>query len=340
MSAGSQTAPVNPGLVFDMMQAHQRTAALKTAIDLDIFTAVGAGPGDVASIAKHAKASERGIRILCDFLVINGVLAKEDGKYKHTPTSAAFLDPRSPACMASVAQFLTAPELLEPFARLTDVVRDGRTTLAGDGTVEPDNPVWVSFAENMAPMTGPLAGPLAAVALEGNTGPVSVLDIAAGHGLYGIEVAKQNPHAQITGLDWAAVLQVALRNAEKAGVKDRYTMLPGSAFDVEFGGPYDVVLLTNFLHHFDKATNVGLLKKVRAALKPGGRVATLEFVPNEDRVSPPMPAAFAMTMLTSTADGDAYTLSELSAMYAEAGFKDVKAHAISTLPQTIVVGTA
>src|SRR5580700_3503469 len=333
-------APLNPGIVFDMVQAVQRTAALKAAIDLDIFRGVGQGPGDVASIAKHAKASERGIRILCDFLVINGVLAKEDGKYKHTPTSAAFLDPRSPACMASVAQFLSAPALLEPFTRLTDVVRNGRTTLAGEGTVEPDNPVWVLFAENMAPMTGPLAGPLAGIALEGKSGPVRVLDIAAGHGLYGIEVAKQNPQAQITGLDWAAVLQVALRNAEKAGVKDRYTMLPGSAFDVEFGGPYDVVLLTNFLHHFDKPTNVGLLKKVRAALKPGGRVATLEFVPNEDRVSPPMSAAFALTMLTSTADGDAYTLSELSAMYAEAGFKDVKAHAISTLPQTIVVGTA
>jgi ubiquinone/menaquinone biosynthesis C-methylase UbiE len=340
MSAGSQAAPVNPGLVFDMMQAHQRTAALKTAIDLDVFTAVGAGPCDAASIARHAKSSERGIRILCDFLVINGVLAKENGKYRHTPTSAAFLDPRSPACMASVAQFMSAPALLEPFARLTDVVRDGHTTLAGDGTVEPDNPVWVLFAESMAPMTGPLAGPLAAVAIEGHNGPMSVLDIAAGHGLYGIEIAKQYPQAQITGLDWAAVLRVALKNAENAGVKDRYTMLPGSAFDVEYGGPYDVVLLTNFLHHFDKPTNVGLLKKVRAALKPGGRAATLEFVPNEDRVSPPMSAAFAMTMLASTADGDAYTLSELSTMYAEAGFKDVKAHSIPTLPQTIVVGTA
>jgi hypothetical protein len=340
MSAGSQAAPVNPGLVFDMMQAHQRTAALKTAIDLGIFAAVGAGPGDVASIARHAKASERGIRILCDFLVINGVLAKEDGKYRHTPTSAAFLDPRSPACMASVAQFLSAPELLEPFARLTDVVRDGRTTLAGDGTVEPDNPVWVLFAENMAPMMGPVAGPLAAVVLEGHAGPMRVLDIAAGHGLFGIEIAKQNPQVQITGLDWAAVLRVALRNAEKAGVKDRYTMLPGSAFDVEFGGPYDVVLLTNFLHHFDKATNVGLLKKVRAALKPDGRAATLEFVPNEDRVSPPMSAGFAMTMLASTADGDAYTFAELSAMYSEAGFKGIKAHPIPMSPQTIVVGTA
>jgi hypothetical protein len=131
-----------------------------------------------------------------------------------------------------------------------------------------------------------------------------------------------------------------LRNAEKAGVKDRYDMLPGSAFEVDFGGPYDAVLLTNFLHHFDKATNVSLLKKVRAALKAGGRAATLEFVPNPDRVSPPMPAAFAMTMLTSTAEGDAYTFAELSAMYADAGFKGITEHPIPMSPQTVVMGTA
>src|SRR5215471_8013842 len=81
-------------------------APLNPAIDLDIFRAVGQGPGDVASIAKHANASERGIRILCDFLVINGVLAKEGNRYRHTASSAAFLDPASPACLATVAQFL------------------------------------------------------------------------------------------------------------------------------------------------------------------------------------------------------------------------------------------
>ncbi len=120
------------------------------------------------------------------------------------------------------------------------------------------------------------------------------------------------------GLDWAPVLRVALENAKKAGVQDRYDMLPGSAFDVDFGGPYDAVLLTNFLHHFDVPTCVGLLKKVRASLKPGGIAATLEFVPNPDRVSPPMPAAFAMTMLASTAAGDAYTLCR-TGRYAPAG---------------------
>ena len=242
--------------------------------------------------------------------------------------------------MASVAQFLCNPALRDPLDHLADVVRAGRTSLPGEGTVEPENPVWVQFAEQMAPMMGPMAGPLGALVLDGHTGPMHVLDIAAGHGLFGIEIAKQNLQAQITGLDWAPVLRVALANARKAGVEERYNMLPGSAFDVEFAGPYDVVLLTNFLHHFDKPTCVGLLTKIRSALKPGGKVATLEFVPNDDRVSPPMPAAFAMTMLLSTPSGDAYTFNEISAMYAEAGLTDTRAHPIPMSPQTIVIGQA
>ena len=341
MQGGNQSAePLNPGLVFGMLQAQQQTAALKAAIDLDVFRAVGKGPGDVASIAKHCAASERGIRILCDFLVISGVLKKEDGRYKHTPSSAAFLDPVSPACMASVAEFLVSAEFSQTLEHLADIVRAGRTILPGAGTVEPDNPLWVEFAQKMAPMMRPMAAPLGAIVLDGQSGPMKVLDIAAGHGLFGIEVAKQNPQAHVTGLDWAPVLRVALDNAKLAGVQDRYNMLAGSAFEVDFGGPYDAVLLTNFLHHFDKPTCVGLMKKVRSALRPGGRAATLEFVPNEDRVSPAAPAAFAMTMLVSTAAGDAYTLSELRAMYEQAGFGGVVGKPIPMSPHTVVMGFA
>jgi 2-polyprenyl-3-methyl-5-hydroxy-6-metoxy-1,4-benzoquinol methylase len=341
MSTGnSSEAPLTPAIIFDMLQAHQRTAALKAAIDLDVFRAVGEGPGDVASIARHCGSSERGIRILCDFLVINGVLLKEDGRYLHSQTSAAFLDPRSPASLASIAQFLSNKAMREPFEHLTEVVRLGRTVLPGEGSVDPENLIWVQFAETMAPMMAPMVGPLGKVVLEGHTGPMRVLDIAAGHGLFGIEIAKQNPEAHVTGLDWAAVLRVAVDNARKAGVQDRYDILPGSAFEVDFGGPYDAVLLTNFLHHFDRKTCTDLLKKVHAALKPGGCAATLEFVPNEDRVSPPMPAAFAMTMLASTAAGDAYTLSELNSMYTDAGFGALSVHPIPMSPHTVVMGRA
>jgi ubiquinone/menaquinone biosynthesis C-methylase UbiE len=330
------TTELSPAIVFQTLMAHQQTAALRAAIELDLFRAVGDGPADAATLAKRCSASARGTRILADFLVIMGFLAKEGNVYRHSPVSQAFLDPRSPSCVASTARFMSTPEMLKPYERLAEVVRTGRTVLPGDGSVEPENPVWVEFAHSMAPMVGPSAGPLAAAVLQGRSGPVRVLDIAAGHGLFGIEIAKQNPEARIVGLDWAAVLAVARANAEKAGVANRYESLPGSAFDVEYGGPYDAVLLTNFLHHFDKPTCVGLLKKVRAALKPGGVAATLEFVPNDDRVSPPMSAGFSLVMLASTASGDAYTYRELEAMHREAGFAEV-APPIASGPETIVI---
>jgi 2-polyprenyl-3-methyl-5-hydroxy-6-metoxy-1,4-benzoquinol methylase len=294
----------------------------------------------VASIAKQCSASERGTRILCDFLVISGLLAKENGRYALTPTSATFLDTRSPASLATVANFLSNPMMVDTFKELATIVRNGRTVLPGEGSVEPENPLWVQFAESMAPMMGPVAGPMADLVLDGKSGPMRVLDIAAGHGLFGIAIAQKNPQARIVGLDWPAVLQVAKRNAEKAGVQDRYELLPGSAFDVNYGGPYDAVLLTNFLHHFDHPTNVSLLKSVHSALKPGGVAATLEFVPNDDRVSPPQAASFALTMLGSTPSGDAYTLKELTAMYEEAGFHNVTGHPIPMSPQTVVLGRA
>jgi SAM-dependent methyltransferase len=337
-SAAEAAAAPSPALVFDTLFAYQRTAALRAAIELDLFRAIGEGAGDVASIAKRCAASERGTRVLCDFLVIAGLLRKTEGRYSHTSTSALFLDPSSPACVASTALFLGNPMLQEPFHRLAEIVRSGRTVLPGQGAVEPENPAWVQFAHSMAPMMAPMAAPLGWIVLDGRKGPMSVLDLAAGHGLFGIELAKQNPEARVVAVDWAAVLEVASANARRAGVQDRYEARAGSAFEVEYGGPHDIALLTNFLHHFDPPTCISLLKKVHAALKPGGRVAALEFVPDEDRVSPPMAAAFSLTMLATTPAGDAYTLRELEAMYRSAGFTDVVGHPIPTGPHTIVAG--
>jgi len=330
----------SPGLVFDALFGYQRTAALRAAIELDLFRAIGEGPGDVPSLARRCSTSERGTRILCDFLTVIGLLSKTGDRYGHTVTSSMFLDPRSPACVASTARFLGHPMIREPFDRLAEVVRSGHTVLPGQGSVEPDNPAWVEFAHSMAPMMAPMAAPLGGIVLDGKKGPLSVLDIAAGHGLFGIEVAKQNPEARILAIDWAEVLKVASVNAARAGVQDRYEVRAGSAFEVPYGGPHDVVLLTNFLHHFDPPTCVELLRKVRAALKAGGRVAALEFVPNEDRVSPPMAASFSLTMLATTRAGDAHTFAELEAMYREAGFDDIARHPVPTGPHTVVVGHA
>jgi ubiquinone/menaquinone biosynthesis C-methylase UbiE len=328
----------SPEIIFEHLSAHQRTAALEAAIELDLFRAVGQGPGDIASLARQCSASERGIRILCDYLTIMELLRKEDGKYRHTPVSDMFLDPQSPACVASIARFMGNTAMREPYHRLADIVRHGRTSLPGQGSVEPENPIWVDFAVSMAPLVAPMAGPLADAVLRQQSGPIRVLDIAAGHGLFGIAIAKKNPEATIVALDWAPVLAVARENSRKAGVERQVELLEGSAFDVDFGGPYDAALLTNFLHHFDRGTCVRLLRKVHASLREGGCAATLEFVPNEDRVSPPTAAGFSMVMLTSTVAGDAYTFSELASTYREAGFREVTAEPVPAGAHTIVSG--
>ena len=108
-----------------------------------------------------------------------------------------------------------------------------------------------------------------------------VLGLAVGHGLFEIALARHNANAEVWGVDWPNVLEVARENAAAAGVSGRYHTIPGSAFDVEYGNDYDLVMITNFLHHFDVPTCEKVLAKVRVALKPGGRAVILEFVPNE-----------------------------------------------------------
>jgi ubiquinone/menaquinone biosynthesis C-methylase UbiE len=173
---------------------------------------------------------------------------------------------------------------------------------------------------------------------EGGPAPMKVLDISAGHGIWGIAFGQQNPQAEVVGLDWPNVLEVARENAAKFGVKDRYTTIAGSAFEVGFGEGYDVVLVPNFLHHFDQAGCAALLKKVHAALKRGGKVVVVEFAPDENRVTPPASATFALVMLAGTPGGDAYTVGELQQMVKVAGFGQVSWMDLPNGMQRVVVG--
>jgi ubiquinone/menaquinone biosynthesis C-methylase UbiE len=195
----------------------------------------------------------------------------------------------------------------------------------------------VKFARAMVPMTAMPAQTIAELVGDHGGEKFKVLDIAAGHGVFGITIARRHPNAEVVALDWPNVLEVAKENARDAGVSDRYSTIEGSAFDVDYGAGYDIILLTNFLHHFDPPTCEVLLQKVHAALNEGGAAVTLEFVPNEDRVSPAIPASFSMTMLGGTESGDAYTFPELERMFGNAGFTRSELHQLTPSPQRLVI---
>ena len=266
-TTATQPAP-SPALLFDTINAYQKTAAIKAGIELDVFSAMAGEPATVQTIAVHCHAALRGMRILCDYLTVLGFLTKSGEHYALTPDSALFLNRKSPAYAGGTLEFLLSPGLTSPFDHLTAAARKGGTAESQHGTMAPEHPVWMSFARSMGPLMAPAATGLAGLIPLDPQRPAKVLDISASHGVWGIAFAKKNPKAQIVALDWASVLEAARENARAAGVADRFSTIAGSAFEVEFGSDYDVVLVPNFLHHFSAAECVRFLKKAHAALRP------------------------------------------------------------------------
>ena len=332
-----QTAPVTPERIFQTLTAFQHSAALKSAIELDIFTKIDEGNKTVQAIAEACQSAERGVRILCDSLTVMGFLSKSGGGYELSDDSNAFLNRNSPAFFGDAAFFLMSDKQMEGFNRLTEAVKNGGSVVSEENALAPDSPMWVKFARGMTGMMIPSAQQMAEHIGFDTDRKIKVLDIAAGHGIFGIFAAQKYLNADIYALDWSNVLAVATENAEKFGVADRHHSIAGSAFDVEFGEGFDVVLLTNFLHHFDKQTNEKLLKKIHNSLNEDGKILTLEFVPNDDRISPPMEAMFPLVMLAGTPAGDAYTFAELREMFENSGFSRNELIPLEPMPQHLIV---
>jgi ubiquinone/menaquinone biosynthesis C-methylase UbiE len=327
----------SPAIVFETLNAYQRSNALRGAIELDLFTAIGEGSTSVASIAARIQASEKGARVLCDLLTVIGFLTKQDGEYSLSPDSAAFLNRHSPAYIGASAAFLGDPRVTSGFDDIAAVVRRGGTLTREGGEVEANGELWIEFARSMATLMAMPAELLAKAIGADAAQQWKVLDIAAGHGMFGIAIAKHSPDAQVVAVDWAPVLSVAQENAAKHGVASRFSIIPGSALEVDLGSGYDVVVIANFLQLLDVPAIANLLGKIWTALAPAGRVVTLGFIPNQDRVSPPGDAAFGLIALAMTAGGDAYTFAEYERMFREAGFARSELDQLRPSPQRIVV---
>jgi 2-polyprenyl-3-methyl-5-hydroxy-6-metoxy-1,4-benzoquinol methylase len=325
----------DPGPVMQAMSAFWVSGTFRGAIELDLFSHVSRGADTVEKLAEATRATPRGVRAIADAMASLGFLTKEGDRYANSPVASAFACSDKPTFVAGFSKFLNDPRFAAAFGRVAEAAREGKSVFDKDAE-SPDNPLWVTFAETSLPIAMGGALPLPDILASRRPG-LRILDVAAGSGGYGITLAQASEGSTLTFLDWANVAAVAKRHATTLGVGDRVTIRAGSALDRDWGGPYDVVVMGNFLHHFDVPTCVAVAAKAKKALAPEGVFATAEFVADEERKAPGMALFFSVTMLLWSNGGAAYTFSELAKILRDGGFSEVSHHTMGHNPSSWVV---
>jgi ubiquinone/menaquinone biosynthesis C-methylase UbiE len=315
-----QQKQVTPERIMQMAWGYAVTLILEAAIRNKVFDTLDAGPKTIDEVAAATGASQRGLRGIMNALVGVELLKKTgNDKYELTPESAAFLVTTKPSFMGGMVAH-TSQQLIPNWLHLSEVVATGKPASSVNQS-DGGEAFFQELVSNIFPMSYAPAKALAAHLALGESGPpVRVLDLGTGSGVWSIAIAQSSPRVKVTAVDWPGVLPIAQKHADRFGVGDRYTMVPGDLGTVDFGTGHNVITIGHILHSEGVERSKKLLRKCFDALAPGGTIAIQEFLVNSERTGPPMGLIFAVNMLVNTDNGDTWSFEEISGWLKEAGF--------------------
>jgi len=319
--------------LFTMMTAYKQTSVLKAGIQLGVFDHLADGPVDAETVAEALGAAPRGVRVLLDALAAIRVVETDKVRYWIPADTADLLVSTRPGYAGGMVAVFAGDAEWDAVNRISAAVRNGGTVL-DDNAETPNYGFWEDFATN----AHVVAAPTAAILVEQlgdwarDREELRVLDIACGHGVYGYSVAKAFEQAHVWSLDWDNVLPVAKEHATRMGVVDRTSYIAGDMFTTDLGGPYDLVLITNVMHHFSEEKALELLQRGASVLAPGGRVGLVGFTTSEKSpAEDPAPYLFDILMLIWTTGGHVHSGEAYERMLVEAGLRGLADEAVPGL---------
>jgi ubiquinone/menaquinone biosynthesis C-methylase UbiE len=331
-------APVTPERIYQFAFAYAAPLALEAAIRHHIFDVLDAGPLSLRQVHEATGASERGLAPVLNFLAGLDFLRKDaEGNYSLAPESAAFLVSNKPGFQGGLIRH-TSEQLLPNWLQLNRVVATGKPAVSVNQQ-GPGSAFFHEFVNDIFPMSYHVAQELAAhLNLSAAGAAVSVLDLAAGSGVWGIALAQSSAQVRVTAVDWPDVLPVTRATVERFGLTDRFTFDTGDLHEADFGTGHNVATLGHILHSEGAELSKALLKKTFHALASGGTIAIAEFLVNADRTGPMNGLVFAINMLVNTDCGDTFSFEEISGWLGEAGFVDARTLATHG-PSPLVLAT-
>jgi 2-polyprenyl-3-methyl-5-hydroxy-6-metoxy-1,4-benzoquinol methylase len=336
MSQDQTAKPHGPEVIMQMLQGAQVTGIVTAGITLDVFSQLAPAALSAENLATRIHCPPRSTRILLDSLAALGLLTKAGALYALAPVASQFLVQGKPTYIGGLTSIFSSTNLWTGYQHFADAVKNDGTILPQHAET-PRNPFWEEFAKGSAAMAGPASQVLDGLVSSfiASRPRVRVLDIAAGSGIYGYTLAK-HPNVELTSLDWPNVIAETKQWGVRLGVdaaRTRY--IEGNLFEVDYQGPYDLVLLSHVYHHFDRPTCLALTQKVAKALAPGGRVAVQDMI-TDDALSNAGAVLFAAVMLVWTRKGETYSEQDYKQWLTDSGLAWGGAHPSAGMPSTWV----
>lgn len=305
--------------LLQLSSSYWNTCTLHAGVKLDLFTLLAEAPMTVPELARSVKASERGLAMLLHALVAMELLEKEEDRFSATDVSAEYLSKASPAYMGHI--IMHHHFLMEGWSKLDQAVKTGapvrrRSSHDADG-VERE-----SFLLGMFNLASMLAPRLASeIDLSGRR---RLLDLAGGPGTYAIYFCQQNPELTAVIYDLSTTRPFAEQTVAEFGLTERIAFVTGDIVADRIGTGFDVVWISHLLHSEGLETCAAILAKAAAALNEGGLLLIQEFILDDSREAPLLPALFSLNMLIGTPAGQSYTQGELCDLMTRAGLREVK----------------
>ena len=335
----SASALVTPERILQLAWGYAPPLVLETAIRHRIFDVLDEGPKTLKEMQADTGVSERGLSAVVNFLVGFDFLRKHaDGKFALAPESAEFLVSTKPSFHGGMLRHVTSL-LLPAWLQINDVVATGKPAVQVNQQ-GPGSEFFQELVNDIFPLSFPVAQQLAQhLQLPASAAPVSVLDLAAGSGVWGIALAQSSRQVHVTAVDWPAVIPVTRATVARFGLADRLSYREGDLLQTEFGSGYTIATLGHILHSEGAARSEALLKKTFQALASGGTIVIAEFLVNAERTGPISGLIFAINMLINTDCGDTFSLEEISIWLKDAGFVDARTLATHAGPSPLILAT-
>lgn len=317
------SAHVTPERILQLAWGYAPPLVLEAAIHHRVFDILDSGPKTLDELAAATGVSRRGLAAIVNLLVGLDFLHSDSGRLSLTPESSAFLVSTKPSFQGGIIRH-TSSQLLPKWLQLNQIVSTGRPSRAVNQEKE-GGEFFQQFVNDLFPMSYPIARQLAEhLDLGAAKVPVSVLDLAAGSGVWSVALAQSGDNVRVTAVDWPEVIPTTRDSVARCGLADRYTLVAGDLLEADFGSGHTVATLGHILHSEGEARSMALLEKTHRALASGGTIAIAEFLVNADRKGPVNGLTFAVNMLVNTDEGDTYSFEEISEWLLEAGFTNAR----------------